>query len=85
MSKYSFPEWFIDELVYDDDKKKARDKILTSNDYVEFLCKKHGGYKQYVGSHIKLSTGERKSGCPLCANEKKQIAISKTNSKKRKK
>lgn len=35
-----------------------------------FKCEKHGNYFQRVCTHIRLLTGDRKSGCPLCARER---------------
>jgi len=71
-----YPEWFIDELDKLDDKKKAKDGSLKSDDKVDFICKDCGNhYIQRVASHITLSTGEKKKGCPKCG-VKKQIESS---------
>jgi hypothetical protein len=53
-----YPEWFIEELDKLDDKKKAKDGSLKSDDKVDFICKDCGNhYTQRVASHIALSTG----------------------------
>lgn len=63
-----YPQWFIDELYYEKDKKRAENKTMTSKEHVYFNCKEHGKYKQAVSDHITLSTGERRCGCPVCAS-----------------
>ena len=74
MYKYMFdnrpdyPQWFIDELYYEKDKKRARNKTMITSESVWFLCKEHGKYKQTVCSHILLSTLTKQHGCPACGN-----------------
>ena len=69
-----YPEWFINELAYKEDRERAISKVLTSSDRVSFLCSIHGVYEQVVYNHIKLSTGERTKGCPKCAIEQRAKA-----------
>ena len=74
MFKYAFdnrpnyPQWFIDELYYEEDKQRAMNKTLLTTEYVWFLCEEHGKYKQIVNSHISLSTLTKQHGCPTCGN-----------------
>ena len=71
--RQQYPQWFVDDLFLESDKKKAINKTLVTSDIVQFKCKECGNiYNQRVASHIKLSTGESKKGCPLCGI-KKQI------------
>lgn len=75
-TKKPYPQWFINELVNDEDKTKARKGALKADDTVLFLCSLCGEvYSQRVASHITLSTGEKKKGCPKCGI-KKQIESS---------
>lgn len=71
--KKTFPEWFIDEIANDEDRKKALDNTLKINDKIEFICPIHGKYTQEVRVHIKKSTGEKIGGCKLCYQRKKRI------------
>lgn len=64
--KRVFPEWFINELYLEEDKEKARNKTLKSDDFVQFVCPVGHVYTQRVSGHIKLSTGERRKGCHIC-------------------
>ena len=57
--KKTFPDWFIDEIANDEDRKKASDNTLKINDKIEFICPIHGKYTQEVRVHIKKSTGEK--------------------------
>lgn len=61
-----FPQWFIDDLVYDEDKEKAKNRLLRAHDRVWFNCPKHGPYLQLVNSHILVSNLSPKHGCPKC-------------------
>ena len=62
-----YPEWFIDELVNEEDKERARIKLLSTKERVTFKCDKcEKYYTQTVGDHINLSNGSRKHGCPNC-------------------
>ena len=82
--KRSYPEWFIDEIVNEEDKEKAINGTLTSKSKVEFRCDECGNvYEQLVYNHIKLSNGERKQGCPICGKTKKTENRVKTISSKR--
>lgn len=68
--RIDFPEWFIDSLVKEEDKEKARNKSLTSKDKVEFLCPVcDKNYFQLVGNKINLVTGKQRHGCPYCSYE----------------
>lgn len=65
-SKRKFPEWFIDELNNEEDRERARKGKVLSSEMLEFLCKEHGVYIQKVGNHIRITTGQRGQGCPVC-------------------
>lgn len=69
--KMTYPQWFIDELAYEEDKEKARNGELKSKDFVDFVCPVHGVYNQRVGEHI--SKGERKHGCFKCSSGSKDL------------
>lgn len=84
MKKRNYPDWFVNELAHEEDKEKARNGKLTSKDFVDFFCQTHGIYNQYIGSHIKLSTGEKVCGCPECSKLERAITQKKTYSEKRK-
>lgn len=76
LSSYrEYPQWFIDELACEEDKKRALNKTLTSNDCVEFLCSKGHLYHQMVGAHLSLSTGKKKADCPICHARRSQVEI----------
>ena len=63
--KRNYPEWFIDELVNEEDKERARLKLLSTKERVSFKCDKgEKHYTQIVGDHINLSNGSKKHGCP---------------------
>lgn len=64
LSKVIYPQWFIDELVHEEDKERARNRQLLTTEKVDFICEIHGKYNQKVGDHI--SKGKRKCGCPEC-------------------
>lgn len=83
MKQRYFPDWFIEELANKEDKEKAKRGELTTRNFVDFFCDKHGIYNQYIGSHIKLSTGEKICGCPECSKIKRASTHKKTYSKKR--
>lgn len=71
-----YPDWFIEDLYLEEDKEKAKVGILKADDKVDFFCPVCGTiYNQRVASHITLSTGEKKKGCPKCGI-KKQIESS---------
>ena len=74
-NKRVYPQWFIDELVNEEDKEKAKSSILTSKDIVTFKCENGHEYRQLVGVHISLSTGEKKYGCPCEKNERIQSSL----------
>jgi len=67
--KTHYPQWFIDELAHEEDKQRAISGYLRSSDKVDFICKTHGIYNQLVNVHIKISTQERRSGCPQCKDK----------------
>lgn len=62
----TYPKWFIDELVNEEDKLRANNGSLTSKEKVKFKCENGHEYEMNVGHKIVISTGYRKSGCPLC-------------------
>ena len=83
-AKRSYPKWFVDELVNEEDKDKARDGSLMNTSKVEFRCDECGNvYEQVVGNHIKISTCERKRGCPICGKLNRKNNKIKTISSKR--
>jgi hypothetical protein len=61
----SYPDWFINELAYREDKERAKNKSISSGELVSFICPTHGVYKQVVYNHIRLKTGEKTGGCPI--------------------
>lgn len=61
-----YPQWFIDELAHEDDKERARKNAISSSECLDFICSKHGIYKQHVNNHITISTGEPDCKCPKC-------------------
>jgi hypothetical protein len=63
-----FPQWFIDELVNEEDKERAINGTLTTKDRVLFKCEKHGVYEQLVHAHINMGTQTKREGCPKCGN-----------------
>ena len=60
------PQWFVNDLYYDEDKKKAIDGTIDLTGKLTFNCAIHGPYEQYATTHIRVLTGERVSGCPKC-------------------
>lgn len=70
-----YPQWFIDDLVHEEDKEKARSGDLTSNEMVDFICSNNHIYKQVVRSHICISTQEKLSGCPICARQRSKTEL----------
>lgn len=67
--KRIFPQWFIDELVNEKDKEKARNKTLNTDDIVQFKCPVGHIYTQRVGGHIHVLTGKKSKGCNICFYE----------------
>lgn len=65
----SFPEWFIDLLVREEDKERARKAEITVTEKLPFFCCKHGIYYKMVGHVIKMSTQEQLGGCQKCGRE----------------
>lgn len=65
-----YPEWFINDLAHKEDKQRARDRVLSSKDTVEFVCPIHGNYLQSVNNHFVFSTQRGRCGCPICAYRK---------------
>lgn len=64
----NYPEWFIEDLVKEDDKQRAREGSLLTTEKVTFKCSKGHIYTQLVSNHIVLSTQSLKQGCPICGN-----------------
>lgn len=73
INRPNYPEWFINELAFSEDKDKARNKTISSGDILSFLCPIHGVYKQVVYNHIKLKTGEKTRGCQECAKLQRAV------------
>ena len=62
-----YPQWFIEDLVNDDDKQKALKGTLEHTKKVLFHCREgHPDFYQEVSSHINLKTLERRFRCPEC-------------------
>ena len=78
-----YPEWFINELANERDKEKALKKEIKYNDYIQFLCKEHGIYKQRVADHIDYKSENKKQGCPICGHIKQNLNRIENNRKKR--
>ena len=78
-----YPQWFIDELAYEEDKQKVKDGLIICNDFLTFKCTIHGEYRQRVSNHIRLRKQERVQGCPVCANIKRKETLKHTMSAKR--
>lgn len=74
-NKRIYPQWFIEELVNEEDKVNAINGKLNSKDIVTFRCGNGHEYKQTGGVHINLSTGEKKYGCPCEKNERIQSSL----------
>lgn len=70
-NKRIFPEWFINELVDEEDKEKARNGELKTTDRVNFRCEHDHIYSQEVRNHITLKSQKRRFGCPICAEKLK--------------
>lgn len=65
-----YPEWFIDDLALEEDKERARKRILKTSDDAQFVCPIHGNYFQKVSNHIVFSTQKGRCGCPKCSSKK---------------
>lgn len=64
-----YPQWFVDELVNDEDKQRALTGELSGTETVLFRClsdENHPNYTQIVKGHICISTGAHRNGCPEC-------------------
>ena len=53
-------------------KEQWDNNYTNSKTKIPLLCKKHGYYRQTIGSHI-----SGKHGCPKCSSSKGEIRISK--------
>ena len=60
-----YPQWFIDELVNEEDKEKARNNTLQGKDVVEICCPKGHISTKKVCDRIKKN-GEPFNGCQQC-------------------
>ena len=63
--KMAYPQWFIDELVAEEDNEKAKNGLLLSKNRVKFKCKNGHEYEQVVSMHIR--NGKPLYGCKLCS------------------
>ena len=63
-----YPQWFIDELYYEEDKERARQGKIRVTENIWFSCKEHGKYIQTVSNHTRLSDFAMLHGCPKCSN-----------------
>lgn len=65
--KRVYPQWFIDELVKQEDKERAISGDLVTTEKVDFKCVTCGEiYAQRISHHINLSTQEPVQKCPYC-------------------
>ena len=65
--KRRYPQWFIDELYDNEDKKKAINGELKTTEKVRFKCLDCGEvYIQRISHHINLSTQSPLRKCPKC-------------------
>ena len=64
------PEWFIEQLVDEEDIKEAKEGTLSPSKKVRFRCK-DCGYEVVTDLHSKVavSTGEMRRGCYKCGKE----------------
>ena len=69
------PDWFINDLVRKDDKNRASNGEIFSNEHLVFQCDKGHQYTQEVHAHICLGTQGRLSGCPICAKMRSKQEI----------
>lgn len=58
------PQWVFDEMAEDSIFKFKNGG--SANDEYEFICPKHGVYKQVFYAHVSMLSGDRKCGCPTC-------------------
>ena len=87
LKREPYPKWFIEELVNEEDKKRALSGDLSGSEKVLFRCidnKEHDNYIQLVRNHIKISTGQPKQGCPMCRYLKSSSNLVECYRKKRK-
>lgn len=63
-----YPQWFIDELANEEDKERARNRMITTCENLDFYCPIHGVYNQAVSNHIRLGDFSKVYGCPRCFN-----------------
>lgn len=69
--KRVYPQWFIDELVKQEDKERAISGDLVTTEKVDFKCATCGEiYTQRISHHINLSTQEPVQKCPDCRYKK---------------
>lgn len=74
MSKIAFPDWFINELVNENDKEKALNGNLSANCIVILKCKNNHIYSKKVCQRIKITTKQSNKGCPLCNKERLKLS-----------
>ena len=70
-----YPQWFIDELVNEDDIERAKNKTLLSTETVYLRCKEGHIFKSTVCSHLNLNSGELREGCPICAKKRSKCEL----------
>lgn len=69
-----YPQWFIDELVNEEDKELAKTRKLTTNEKVMFMCQKGYVYEQNIHLHLK-SDGSKGCSCPYCSNNRSKAEL----------
>ena len=72
--KWVFPTWFIDELVNEEDKEKARKHTLCGMEEVEFCCPNGHHYRKKVNQRINMD-GTSNYGCEKCFRDCQSIRL----------
>jgi hypothetical protein len=53
MIKRYLPQWFIEQLVNEEDKERAREGLVRSSDKLQFYCPRHGDYRTRESCQLK--------------------------------
>lgn len=68
------PEWFIDQLVDEEDIREAKEGILSPTKEVRFRCSRCGTEViTKLRNKVEMSTGNERRGCIRCSHEKSMI------------
>lgn len=73
--KRIYPQWFIDELVNEKDKEKAKLGTLRSSLCAKFKCEYGHIYTQRISNHIHMHIQKPKAGCPICSSNRSKTEI----------